>query len=64
VTELAGERWSLGTAHRACGGAAGKAMAESRDESVGESAEGAERFGGNQVPEKAPSDGRLASQNR
>jgi len=57
-------RRSIGSAHRARWSAAGQAMAVARDESIGESAEGAEWLGRDEVPEKAPSDGRLASQNR
>ena len=56
--------WSLRAAYCAGGCSTGEAVTVSRNEAVRESADSAEWLGGDEVPEEAPSDGWLASEDR
>jgi len=62
ATVQVGVRWSLGAAYCTGGSSARQAVTVSRYEAIRERAEGAEWFGGDEVPQEAPSEGRLASQ--
>jgi hypothetical protein len=62
ATALAGVMRSLGATHCTGGSATGKAVAVACDEAVGECADGAEWFGGDEVSQETPSDGWLAPQ--